>query len=75
MTPAAKTCLAQAVIAAQMLPARITGSIVRAAKQNCTDQARIDYLREAAAKANELLEKIQLARLALLKDRRREGEG
>ena len=65
MTPIAKTALLQAVIAATTLPARITNSVIHAAHKSHRDGTRAEHLKEAAAKARQLLGAIMLAQQAL----------
>lgn len=75
MTPGGKTCIDLAVATATTLTPRIVNSLVRARSGSQSDGTRLEHLAEASDRCLELLEKIQLARLALQKGRRAEGEG
>jgi hypothetical protein len=70
MTPAARSALANATMAASMLPVRVTGPLARAAHKARTDDERIRYLEEARRALMGILATVQLAELALKRERR-----
>lgn len=70
MTPMAKRYLSEATIAGQLLTPRINNALIRARHRADGDADRIAQITAALAAAAELVERIQRAKLALLKDRR-----
>lgn len=73
MTPAARARLAQALIAANTLPVRVTGKLIKAIHSSGDDAERIAHIEDAKRAAAEILAKIQIAEAAL-KAHRIEGE-